>query len=489
MSLIKEFIERTWAGSTSISVVGDAMIDEYYDVQATRISPEFPIPVMRSLNDEPTDCLPGGAANVAYQFKHWNVSSSLFAWVDKEAAHCLDRNLDVNLGCIHLDLIGGKIPRKRRIYDGSHPAFRWDIEEPFCGLDDEKLASYQNYMFHTFLKKAATHPPKAVILSDYHKGTFATHTASNGKQARRQWIKPDYITVVDPKEGPVKGWEGCTIFKPNAKEAQELSGRKHWKDQAGELNRLLGFDSNIVITQGHHGVVGQTADGRFFEVPNRWGVDAKSVIGAGDCFVAFLTLAFSLGFPIDQAAEIAYQAGACYVRGNRNTPITAYDLMAIDDPIGAKFLPAPCLGDREFRMGFTNGCFDLLHAGHVESLRFARSLCDKLVVAVNDDESVRGLKGSNRPYVKLQDRMRMLAALDCVDFVVPFSGDTPLSLIRGYRPEVLVKGDEYRGKQVVGSEYAGEVAYCPMVEGLSTSSLEQVIWASAPSAAQEVSAS
>ena len=193
--------------------------------------------------------------------------------------------------------------------------------------------------------------------------------------------------------------------------------------------------------------------------------EAVSVIGAGDCFTAILTLSMLEGFSIAESAGRAMKASSVYVQKKYNSPVTPLDL------IEGKFLSDPSLlRNRNFKLAFTNGCFDLIHNGHISSLKFAKSKADKLVVALNDDQSVSRLK-PNRPIQSLQDRINIISSLDFVDYVVSFSEDTPLKVINSVDPDVLVKGDEYTPDQIIGSDIVKEVFTFPMVGGLSTTRL------------------
>jgi len=189
----------------------------------------------------------------------------------------------------------------------------------------------------------------------------------------------------------------------------------------------------------------------------------ESVIGAGDCFAAVFGMAVGHGFTVAESAEIAWNAGAVYVQRKMNRPIIPAEVSwdGIVEPDD--------LLDRDFKLVFTNGCFDILHKGHLQTLRFAKEKGDKLVVALNTDESVRRLKGEDRPVKPLEQRMAVVAALDCVDFVVSFSENTPLELIQKIRPEVLVKGADYRPEEIVGADVVPELFRAPIIDGLSTS--------------------
>lgn len=444
-SLAADFLKRDQSQRCRIAVVGDCMVDEYYYTDVRRISPEFPIPVALSEDDRPYHALPGGAANVAYQFRNFNVDVKLVALVNEYAKSVYDAaGLDTTYShpCNH------QVPLKRRFYHGDFPLGRWDIEKV---RDLSGLAAYLQVPF-----------VDVIIFSDYNKGLFHTDWF-------REYLKWPVITVVDPKGADIEKWRGCTIFKPNAEEAERLSGRKTWQEQCEYFMTKLGCRT-VVITQGGSGVVG-VAEGGFFEYRPRVSGDVNSVIGAGDCFIAFLAMGVERGFSIPEAAQVAFEAGALYVRNKHNEPITPHCLRRRADPVLAKFVTPESLKDRKYKLVFTNGCFDILHIGHVESLRFAKSKGDRLVVAVNTDESVRRLKGESRPVNDLETRMRMLGALDLVDYVVPFGEDTPLEVVKKIMPDVIVKSPPYTREATVGADLVPEFYQSPLVEGVSTTEL------------------
>jgi D-beta-D-heptose 7-phosphate kinase/D-beta-D-heptose 1-phosphate adenosyltransferase len=218
----------------------------------------------------------------------------------------------------------------------------------------------------------------------------------------------------------------------------------------------------VVITHGGEKVVGVWRDEFFDYRPNR-PVHVESVIGAGDCFAAVFAMAVGYGFTIAESAEIAWNAGAVYVQRKMNRPIIPAEVSwdGIVDP--------EHLASRDFKLVFTNGCFDVLHEGHLHLLRFAREKGDKLVVALNTDDSVKRLKGEERPIKPLDQRLAVVAALDCVDFVVAFPEDTPLEVIQKIQPDVLVKGADYRPENIVGVDIVPELFRAPILDGLSTS--------------------
>ena len=459
MSLISDFLTKDAEKQIRIAVVGDAMVDEYFYVSVKRMSPEFPIPVMLSENIRADYSLPGGAANVAYQLQHFNADVTLNALVDGPSLKIFQSaglNVDpsVEMACGY-----GHVPLKRRFYSKDFPIYRWDIEQPKYGIDGNHL---DDYLVRLFARKF---DEDVVILSDYDKGVFSLNHLPN--------VRPGCVTIVDPKGKDIDKWRGCTIFKPNAVEAAVLSGEIRWELQCEYFQRRLGCAA-VVITQEGDGVAG-TVGGKLFEYrPRGKGVRAESVIGAGDCFVAVLALAVGHGFSVPQASEIAFEAGSLYVRRKHNEPVTPRQLRHKDDPIQAKFATVRELKGSPGKLVFTNGCFDILHAGHLSTLKFAKSKGDRLVVAVNSDASVGRLK-PGRPFVPLEQRMLILASLEMVDYVVSFDEDTPRNLIEEIQPDVLVKGGDYDPADIVGAAIVNEVYAAPTVEDLSTTNLVRQI--------------
>lgn len=463
MSVLDEFLNLDLAGpALNIGVVGDAMIDQYFNVRVKKISPEFPIPVMLTEDDSSED-FPGGAANVAYQFKHFNTKAHLASFIDLAASLCFLRTGIDTKFCI--DIGDNKIPRKRRFYSGDFPTYRWDVEKAEYGLDDLNRKCFELYdKIHS-----ESDTIDALIFSDYGKGVFNEYN---------NLLIPDVpISVVDPKSGDLNRWRGCTVFKPNYEEALNLSGRKTLYDAGNHLFDELKCQA-VIITQGGTGIT-VFDDGGIHEIrPTSKLPPAESVIGAGDCFVAFLTLALARGMGIRKSAEVAWEAGAIYVKNRHNKPISRLDLMNKIDPAIGKIIVGfieEYVGKktRDYKLVFTNGVFDMLHQGHIETLKFAKSLGDKLIVAVNTDESTGRLK-PGRPIMPLEQRMSLLASLECVDFVTSFDQDTPLEIIKKIQPDILVKGSEYQVENIVGNDLV-KVVTSPMVEGLSTTKIIEAI--------------
>jgi D-beta-D-heptose 7-phosphate kinase/D-beta-D-heptose 1-phosphate adenosyltransferase len=433
----------------NIGVVGDAMIDEYYSVRIKGVSPEFPIPVMHSLDSVPRVC-PGGAANVANQFNHFKgFDVKLVSFIDDYFKSCFSNSINIDF-CKSIET---HIPVKRRFYSNGFPTYRWDVESQNYGLGTEIKRRCLD-LHEGFFSNSKNFD--CIIISDYGKGVFNLEGLN--------YIPKDTLTIVDSKSFCVDKWYGCTIYKPNFKEAIEVSGKSNAID-AGNWIRSRIKCQYVIITNADNGVTIVSKDGHQEIKPEVILKKAVSVIGAGDCFTAMLAVSLLNGYNIFDATNFAWRAGCKYVQKEYNSPIVPVDL--VED----KFLEDPTiLNSRNFKLCFTNGCFDLIHRGHIENLKFAKSKADKLVVALNDDDSVSRLK-QGRPIQKLKDRISILSSLEFVDYIVSFSDNTPLSIIEKIRPDVLVKGDEYDFNEIVGSDIIKEVFAFPMVDGLSTTSL------------------
>lgn len=468
MQIVNEFLERNKNKHLFIHIIGDAMVDEYYNTKVTRISPESPnVCVMVSDTETPEIVLPGGAANVCYQLNNFNVWPRLFSFVDSIAYQQYRQAGLKWFGIVSLDDYEAAnsgwhavVPRKKRFFDGDiQVGDRWDVERLNLGLTDDQFRELHKNL--DVLLSIHQGEPHVIILSDYNKGMF------------RDWhptLPHGIPTIVDPKKAPIDRWAGCTVFKPNSVEAIELSGGlTNWKAQCDFFYRRLNCES-VVITQQGTGVVGFNKDSGYFEYRPVKMTSAKKPIGAGDCFVGILAMAIGHGFPIAQAAQIAFEAGALYVERDGKGSITPWSLQR-----RSKLANPQDLAVRDYKLVFTNGCFDILHTGHLESLRLAKARGDKLVVAVNSDSSVQRLKGPKRPVISLPERMEMLAALEFVDFVVSFEEDTPLGLVEIIRPDVLIKGADWEGKPVAGADLVKEVYFVPLIEDRSTTNLIEKI--------------
>ena len=291
MSIINKFLEANRKRCLWVYCIGDAMVDSYYSAKVNRISPEFPMPIVLVKERNPTN-RPGGVANVAYQMRHFNTHTQLLTTCDSLGSQVF---LDHKLNLDHSNLmVCSKLPVKQRFLDNNTQVIRIDFEDQDFYLSKNDLALSVEHLADIVNRPAK---PDVVILSDYNKGLLYDP---------QMFLKPlrETITIVDPKKGPIQKWHGCTIFKPNAVEAKELSGLSDWKEQCDFFKKELDCEA-VIITQSGDGVVG-LAGTEYFEYQPKERVDVASVIGAGDCFIALLALAVGHGFTIPEASEIAF---------------------------------------------------------------------------------------------------------------------------------------------------------------------------------------
>jgi len=459
----------------SIWVVGDLMIDEYVSGAVERISPEAPVPVVRAQGSEHRL---GGAANVARQIATLGARVSVAGICGEDAAAeqllrlCAGAGIDTRAV---LRLPGRHTTRKLRVVSHSQQLLRldWEDVQPCTAEVSAQLLT----------QLAASDPPDAIILSDYAKGVLTPETIAGIRGARGA-----VPLVVDPKHRDFARYRGATTVTPNLHELEVAAGCSlDVADLAGiaaaarTLMASAGLES-MVVTLGNHGMLVVPAAGAETAVP-AMRHDVYDVTGAGDTAIAVLTLALAARAPLLQAAQLANAAAGVSVT---QVGAVAVSAASIRDALAAhpdgKLLSRHELAARAAtwrtegkRIVVTNGCFDLLHAGHLALLSQAAKQGDVLVLAINSDASVRRLKGPERPLVPQAERAALLAALTFVDAVTIFEEDTPLQVLEAVRPHVLVKGGDYQPSEVVGRELVeaagGRVVIVPLTPERSTSSL------------------
>lgn len=472
MNILHELLDKLNEEKLKVVVVGDAMLDEYFQVEANRVSPEFPIPVMLSDDANPTYSYPGGAANVALQLRNFNVDSYLVTAIDADSRKVFDK-YGINTTHCHCSYVRHLLPRKKRLYSGDFPLCRWDIEQAHMGLNDDQLKNIQLEL----LERVRKLNPDVVILSDYGKGIFKKCFELEGfygtNPSKQIWLQDsEWVTIVDPKNDDLKEWKGCTVFKPNNHEAAALSKQycsklesDDHRGQAGVISNVLECES-VIITHGGDKVVGHDKSGWLFYGGHHG--EARFPIGAGDCFIATLAMAYPF-FKPEKAAKIAYEMGAIYVN-TKDRYIGPENILNDESKVKTPEELAKIIDTHSVKFGFTNGCYDILHSGHMQLLKFAKGKCDRLIVALNDDDSVRRLKGEGRPVKPLDQRLKVLECMESVDYVTYFKEDTPLEVIKTIRPHCIVKGEDYEKEKVVGyNEVKGKVYLCPLFDNQSTS--------------------
>jgi D-beta-D-heptose 7-phosphate kinase / D-beta-D-heptose 1-phosphate adenosyltransferase len=462
-----------------IWVVGDLMLDEYVMGAVERISPEAPVPVVRVRD---TEHRLGGAANVARQVAALGAEVTLAGVIGEDAAGddflrlCAASNIDTRAV---VRLPERRTTRKLRVLGHSQQLLRLDWE------DARPCAPQISVRMISKLTDGAR--PDAIILSDYAKGVLTPETIASVTGLRGAGP-----VVVDPKHRDFTRYRGATNITPNLRELETAAGQTLDADDtaaiaaaARPLAEAAGLEA-MVVTLGDRGMLVVPVHGPDTVVPAIQRA-VYDVTGAGDTAISVLTLALAAQAPLLEAAQLANAAAGVSVG---QIGAVAVDAGSIRDALAArpdgKILGRDDLIARAAtwrmagkRIVFTNGCFDLLHAGHLSLLSQAAKLGDVLVLAINSDASVRRLKGPERPLVPQEDRAAVLAALGFVDAVTIFDEDTPLEVLQSVRPHVLVKGGDYKIEQVVGRELmeatGGRVALVPLTPEKSTTALVERI--------------
>ncbi len=467
------------AKTPRVVILGDLIIDKYVSGEVSRISPEAPIPVLAAKSSE---LRLGGAGNVAANLRSMEAQVDIVGVVGDDghgrAMRELFEEFEIGTSGVLVDPTRPTI-EKTRMMSGVQQMLRVDWEDA-RPLDGEALEAMLARI------PTAIEGADAIVLSDYGKGMMPPPILRRAIDAARALGIP---CLVDPKGNDYSRYSGATLITPNRKEAEEALGRKFRSleevpEGAAELIRIAGLDMTL-ITLGADGIYFRSKDGA---LEGRVPTQARAVFdvtGAGDTVVAHLAFHLGCGVALPAAVTLANHAAGIVVAKLGTHSVTRaelFDRLSQGAPHEGKVVPRAGVGSvienlrREGkRVVFTNGCFDVLHAGHVDYLRFSRSKGDALVVGVNDDASVARLKGPSRPVNSLEDRMAVLAALEFVDCVVAFDEDTPKKLVEQVSPDVLVKGEDYANKTVVGAEWVeshgGQVVLAPLLAGRSTTSI------------------
>lgn len=468
-------------GRPRVLIVGDLIVDRYVTGDVGRISPEAPIPVLAART---TELRLGGAGNVAANLRSMLAEVTVMGVVGDDD---LGRSMRASFEELGIDAT-------RLVVDESRPTIEktrlMSGVQQMLRVDWEDTRSLDGGALDTLLERlpAAVARADAVVLSDYGKGALPDRVlATTIAEARERGVP----VLVDPKGDDYTRYRGATLITPNKKEAERALGRSFSLDElTGAAEELIGLAELelVVITLGPDGIYFRTAGRRESPREGRAPAVARAVYdvtGAGDTVVAHLALYLADRFAIEDAVALANHAAGVVVAKLGTHSVSREELrtrLAEHLPHEGKVLTPGALGHllegwrREGkRIVFTNGCFDVLHVGHIEYLRFARSRGDVLLVGVNSDASVRRLKGDGRPVNGLEDRLKVLAALEMVNAVVPFEEDTPKELIENVTPDVLVKGEDWADKGVVGREWVeghgGRVVLAPLVPGRSTSAI------------------
>ena len=453
-------------------VIGDVMLDRYWHGAALRISPEAPVPVVQVGNQEDR---PGGAGNVALNIAALGSAATLIGVVGKDdnAQDLESRLTAAGVYCEFLKSEDKPTITKLRVISQHQQLIRLDFEEKF---DEKDVADLQS------LAKSLLPSAQVLVLSDYAKGALQD-VAALIELARKQNIP----IIVDPKGTDFKKYRGSTLITPNFSEFEAVVGTCANEEELVKKGLKLMSDLELqamLITRGEHGMTLLLPDSEELHLPAR-AREVFDVTGAGDTVISVLASALAAGDSLADATGIANLAAGLVVGKLGTAAISGPELrraILAEQDSGMGVMTAEQLNiavhDAKAhgeKIVFTNGCFDIIHAGHVGYLSEAKKLGDRLVVAINADDSVSRLKGAGRPINPVDRRMAVLDGLEAVDWVVNFEEDTPEALLKSLQPDILVKGGDYSLEQVVGGEYVlsygGEVKALEFLDDCSTSAI------------------
>ena len=459
----------------SVLVVGDILLDRFVEGQVSRISPEAPVPILKY---RAARALLGGAGNVVANLVAYGAAVGLVGLTGKdEAANELGALCALYPGLKALLIADDSRPTtvKTRYLGGWHQLLRVDAEETHA-MDDSVAGAIVEAAVN------AMTTVRAVVLSDYNKGVLDATTIARLISAAR---KANLPVIVDPKKANTAIFDGATLLTPNTKEMEQFTGIRADNDEAAEAacRRALEMSSidAILLTRGEAGMTLVERDGEDPLHVRAAKHRVFDVTGAGDTVIATLSAALSVDAPLADAVRLANAAAGVAVTKPGTATVQPGELrheLGIDQDgrvIGGESAASHVAAWKQqgLAVGFTNGCFDLLHRGHLYSLEQAGRRVDRLVVGVNSDASTRRLKGEGRPVQDEASRAAIIAALRFVDLVVIFDEDTPEALIHALAPGVLFKGADYEEDEVAGGPFVkangGRVELLPLLPGHSTS--------------------
>lgn len=464
----------------SILVIGDVMLDTYFTGDVKRISPEAPVPVFRKRNER---SVLGGAANVAANLVAAGQSVSMMSIIgNDETGEKLKEAFDVQ--GINTDLILSldrhTTEKTRFLALNNQQVLRLDVEDttPLSDNDCQTMLQVFQKMVKTF---------DLIIISDYLKGLL-TYEFTKGII---HVAKANHVPViVDVKDPQCEKYNQATLLKPNLKELRDLTEKKVETDdeiiEASEELRLRCECDYVLTTCGGRGMV-LVGDGEPYFI-EAFGQEVFDVTGAGDTTIAYLGTCMVNGFSMRKSVDIANLAAGIQVSKVGTSSVFWQEVRerivnqagtVIHKIVSGSMLDSFRKDHADKKIVFTNGCFDILHIGHIRYLQEAAKLGDILIIALNSDASVKRLKGSDRPINNEMERAEMIGALGFVDYVTLFEEDTPLELIKKIQPDVLVKGGDYTQDEVVGREEVeargGKLVLIPFVEGKSTTNIIEKI--------------
>ena len=454
--------------SKNILVIGDIILDKFVYGKVIKVSQEAPVPVF---NKSLSNYRLGGAANVAVNLESLNCKAILIGLfgqdkeINKKTLSLIKKN---NISLVKILDRDYTIPVKSRFFSNNQQIFRVDKEYPNKKDYSDLIIKKLEMLISRF---------EIVILSDYDKGIL------NKSNKIIEYLKSKKkIVLVDPKSSDFKKYRGSYLIKPNRYEMEKVINKSLISSHFNNLVRkeiIKNKIKYILLTLGEDGMT--LYDNRSkFKVQNILKPNIYDVTGAGDTVIATLACFLNMNYSLKKAVEMSNLAGNIVVSKNETATVTIEDLFDKNFDINKKnskildqkYLLQSTRAMSNKKIVFTNGCFDILHSGHIHLLKHAKKLGDLLIVGINSDKSVSFLKGKNRPINKISERLSILNSIEFIDYLVVFNEKTPIELIKTIKPSIIVKGSDYKKNQVVGfdfiKKYGGDVKIIKKVGKLST---------------------
>ena len=462
-------------GKIRVLLIGDVMLDKYVFGNIDRISPEAPVPVFLSKNKK---TVLGGAGNVLNNLSSLGAAVTFLSVIGKDlVAKDIKSKLKKNKlsKCFLYEEKKITSTSKTRYLTNNQQIIRIDEEE--SNPIPKKAEEFILDKYNKEIKKI-----DVVILSDYNKGVLTGNLCKRVIEVAKRYSIP---VIVDPKNKDFSIYKGSTLITPNQKEAAEISKLEcDTNEQAEKCSKYIieNFNiKNVIITRGEKGLTFYNKK-KVIHAPTKK-IEVYDVSGAGDTVISIVSLCVASSFKLEDTLSLANKAAGIVVGKLGTSTIEKSDLLNNKNTyfeskvLNVKELLKAINNDKQkgLKVGFTNGCFDIIHNGHISYLKNSKSLCDKLVVAINSDSSVKKIKGENRPINSQTKRAIVLEALSFIDYVVIFNDTTPLKLINKIRPDLITKGGDYKNLKIVGEDeikkWGGKTYILEYVKGQSTTNI------------------
>ena len=464
------------ASKKTCLVIGDLMLDQYIFGDVDRLSPEAPVPIIKKNKHHNRI---GGAGNVALNLIGLGIKPLLIGSIGNDENGKILSSLikKHNLSIKGLIKENGPTTTKIRVMAGHHQIVRIDEEQISFGPNEANIKKIIKYINSDL---------SCIVISDYNKGFLS---ASFLKKIIQQANREKIPVLIDPKGKDASKYAGATLITPNKKEAMELTGLTNFDNDLintalKKINKNYKIKS-IVMTQGKDGISHITPK-KINTYPTSISKQVYDVSGAGDTVIATLASCIIANLDLSDSFKLANLAAGIVISKLGTVPISREELLdEMESNLNGQknkifslkelLLKISGLRAKGQTIGFTNGCFDILHSGHVTYLEKAKSQVDYLILGLNSDSSIKTIKGKNRPIVSEADRARVLCALESIDAVIIFNESTPIKLIKEIKPDVLIKGNDYTPKSVVGAKeikkWEGKLYLVPLLEGKSSSKI------------------